>query len=88
MHPAIAPGRAAVITGAASGIGLAAAQRLAALGMAVCMADVNAAALEREAAALAATGADVLAVATDVSDPAQVERCGTRRCSAGARSPC
>ncbi len=71
-HPAIAPGRAAVITGAASGIGLAAAQRLAALGMAVCLADVDAAALGREAAALAATGADVLAVPTDVSDAGAV----------------
>ena len=71
-HPAIAPGRAAVITGAASGIGLAAAQRFAALGMAVAMADVDTAALEREAAALAATGAEVLALPTDVSDPAQV----------------
>ena len=69
MHPAIAPGRAAVITGAASGIGLAAAQRLASLGMAVCMADIDAGALEREAAALAATGTDVLARTVDVSDP-------------------
>ncbi len=73
-HPAIGPGRAAVITGAASGIGLAAAQRLAALGMAVCMADIDAPALEREAALLAATGADVLAVPTDVADADQVAR--------------
>ncbi len=72
-HPAIVPGRAAVITGAASGIGLAAAQRFAALGMAVCMADVDAKMLEREAATLAATGAKVMAVPTDVSDTVQVE---------------
>ena len=71
-HPAIGPGRAAVITGAASGIGLAAAQRLAALGMAVAMADIDAPALQREAAALAATGADVLAIPTDVADADQV----------------
>ena len=31
-HPALAAGRAAVITGAASGIGLAAARRFAAMG--------------------------------------------------------
>ncbi len=52
QHPALAPGRAAVITGAASGIGLAAAERLADLGMKVCMADVNAEALEEAVASV------------------------------------
>jgi NAD(P)-dependent dehydrogenase (short-subunit alcohol dehydrogenase family) len=39
IHPALAAGRAAVITGAANGIGLAASKRFAELGMNVCMAD-------------------------------------------------
>ena len=46
LHPALGPGRVAVVTGAASGIGLAAAAKFAGLGMKVVMADANAAALE------------------------------------------
>ena len=41
-HPAISPNNVAVITGGASGIGLAAAMRFAALGMKVCIADIGA----------------------------------------------
>ncbi len=41
QHPAIARGRGAVITGAASGIGFAAAKHLAGLGMKVCLADLE-----------------------------------------------
>ena len=53
-HPAFSAGRAAVVTGAASGIGLAAAERLVDIGMRVCMADANAAALDAAAAPLPA----------------------------------
>src|SRR5262249_27226682 len=76
QHEAIVPGKAAVITGAASGIGLAAAQRFAALGMRVMMADIDAAALEMAragVAALAESADDVSALRVDVADRASVD---------------
>ncbi|MDP3193687.1 SDR family oxidoreductase [Tabrizicola sp.] len=51
-HPAIAEGHTAVITGAASGIGLAAARALAAQGMIIALIDLPSPALEIAAAAL------------------------------------
>ena len=41
-HPAMSTNHVAVITGGASGIGLAAAMRFAGLGMKVCIADIGA----------------------------------------------
>jgi NAD(P)-dependent dehydrogenase (short-subunit alcohol dehydrogenase family) len=76
LHPAFAPGRVAVITGAASGIGLATAQRCAALGMKLCLADIDAAALAAARDSIAshsAHPADIIAVVTDVSRREQVE---------------
>jgi NAD(P)-dependent dehydrogenase (short-subunit alcohol dehydrogenase family) len=67
-------GRVAVVTGAASGIGLALAERFAAEGMKVVMADVETAALDRAAATLRATASAVLAVRVDVSRAEDVER--------------
>jgi NAD(P)-dependent dehydrogenase (short-subunit alcohol dehydrogenase family) len=69
----IQPGRVAVVTGAASGIGLGLCERFAAEGMNVVMADVEEPALSGAAAKLAAEGASVLAVRTDVSSGEQLD---------------
>ena len=70
-HPALTPGRTAVITGGASGIGLATAERLAAEDLNVCIADVDADALAPAAEGLAQCaprgGEAVLGVACDVA---------------------
>lgn len=57
-HPALAPGAVAVVTGGASGIGLASALRFAAAGMKVCVADLDAGKLAEAADALAAASPD------------------------------
>ncbi|HTX50590.1 MAG TPA: SDR family NAD(P)-dependent oxidoreductase [Caulobacteraceae bacterium] len=67
LHPAIAPDRVAVITGGASGIGLAAAKRLAAEDMTVVIADANHETLAEARGELEAAGAKVEASRTDVS---------------------
>lgn len=65
--------KVAVVTGAASGIGLALAERLLAEGMKVVMADVEQGALTKEASRLDPSGDRVLAVAVDVRDYDAVE---------------
>ena len=77
-HPAIAPGAVALVTGGASGIGLAAALRLAAAGMKVCIADLGpdrlAAAADALAAAAAGGAEDVLAAEASVARPEDMDR--------------
>ena len=69
-------GRTAVVTGAASGIGLAIVEAFVTEGMQVVMADVDEDLLGEEATRLGAKGADVHALAADVRDPDAVDRLG------------
>ncbi|HEY6532510.1 MAG TPA: SDR family NAD(P)-dependent oxidoreductase [Acidimicrobiales bacterium] len=66
-------GRSAVVTGAASGIGLAVCEAFCAQGMKVLMLDVQADLLSEQAARLAADGHEVHPMVVDVSDPDAVE---------------
>lgn len=72
-HPVFSEGRVAVVTGAASGIGLAACRRFAELGMRVCLADIDVDELATARAAVADMARngerDVLTVITDVAKP-------------------
>ncbi len=65
-------GRSALVTGGASGIGLAYAEAMAEAGAKVTIADLDRDGAEREAARLRGEGAEVQAVACDISDLAQV----------------
>ncbi len=71
-HPAIAADRVAVVTGGASGIGFAVAERLGQAGMRIVLADLPGEALEQACERLAAAGIVCRAQATDVGDPAAV----------------
>ena len=75
-HPAMSANHVAVITGGASGIGLATAMRFARAGMKVCIADLGDDRLKAAAAKLSSAtpgGADdIMTAAVDVSRPDQV----------------
>ena len=66
--------KVAVVTGAASGIGRALAGKSAQVGMKVVLADIEESALKQAEDELKASGAQVLAMRTDVSQAAEVER--------------
>src|SRR3989440_6597694 len=66
-------GKVAVVTGAASGIGRALGGKCAALGMKVVLADVEESALKQPEEELQGSGAQVLAMRTDVSQADEVE---------------
>jgi len=71
-------GRVAVVTGAASGIGLGLATRFAQEGMRVVLADVEELALDKACAGLRERGFEVLGVPTDVSQAESVEQLAER----------
>ena len=73
----IGPGRIAVVTGGASGIGRALAELLAAEGSAVVVADLNADAAEVVAAGIRESGGTAAAAQVDVSDAKSVEALAT-----------
>jgi NAD(P)-dependent dehydrogenase (short-subunit alcohol dehydrogenase family) len=66
-------GKVAVITGGASGIGRAVAQRAAAEGMKIVLGDIEDGPLEQAVDDLGAAGAEAIGVRTDVADRASVE---------------
>jgi NAD(P)-dependent dehydrogenase (short-subunit alcohol dehydrogenase family) len=66
-------GKVAVVTGGASGIGLAMAERFAREGMKVVLADIEDSALAKAKESIAKSGAEVIAVRTDVSKGEQVD---------------
>jgi NAD(P)-dependent dehydrogenase (short-subunit alcohol dehydrogenase family) len=70
----IGAGRVAVVTGAASGIGRALAQALAASGSSVVLADLDGAEAEAVADEVRASGAEAQAVTVNVADPASVDQ--------------
>ena len=80
--------KVAVVTGAASGIGRALAERCVQEGMKVVLADVEEGALAQAEKELKQTGADVLAVLTNVAQESAVEALAHKLLRSLAKSTC
>ena len=74
-HPAFTPGNVAVITGGASGIGLAAAKRFVGMGLKVCIADLPGDGLHQAVTQISPR--DAMAVPCDVGKPEDLHRLET-----------
>src|SRR5437588_9663012 len=69
----LTPGRVAVVTGAASGIGQALSERFARSGLNIVLADVDEAGLAAQAEKIRGEGVEAITVPTDVSDESAVQ---------------
>ncbi|MBV9553036.1 MAG: SDR family NAD(P)-dependent oxidoreductase, partial [Alphaproteobacteria bacterium] len=78
-------GKVAIVTGGASGIGLALGHAFANAGAKVMLADIEEAALRDAVARLEATGADVRGVVCDVADPMSVDQAADETIAAFGR---
>ena len=67
-------GKVALVTGAASGMGLATAEAFAEAGAAVALVDLNETAVRKGAERLIAAGHQAIAIACDVTDEVQVKK--------------
>ena len=67
-------GKVALVTGAASGMGLASAEAFAEAGASVALVDLNEAAVRKIAERMVAAGHKAIAIACDVTDEAQVKK--------------
>jgi len=77
--------KVALVTGAASGMGLATAEAFAAAGAAVALVDLNGAAVRKVAERLVAAGHKAIAITCDVTDEAQVKKMVEQTVSAFGR---